>query len=450
MKNFDRIAGYEAEKKELEVLVDIFNNRAKYREKGASLPKGIIFYGDAGTGKTLFSQVLAAECALKTITVDIAKAVGAHDICRLVRKAFIKAARSRYPTMIFFDEIDKVLPNEREDYCTDQSKAVLTQLLTLIDGMDAVDNIVFVATCNDYDALPESLTRPGRFDKKIALGLPNYASRVAILQMYMGASSCRFALNAESIAKLCASFSCAALKTLVNECVLRSDEENLVSEELIREKIAEIEGEDLVSEKSEMAKSVQAIRNIGSFLAALDYNGGDYLLSLEENTVCNVFLDSIVSHFDSDYDDEYDEYDEDEPRSSNGDIPYSKNDMLAAVVALLAGYAAEERILHKVHHTIERNMQAVRSILAKMVECGMLGLHLLHVNICYDHSYSPVFLERLEGVFEQTITECYEKAKAIVIKNERLIKKLAPILIKRGSIEKSECEVIIFELGGVA
>jgi cell division protease FtsH len=100
MKNFDRIAGYEAEKKELEVLVDIFNNRTKYREKGASLPKGIIFYGEAGTGKTLFSQVLAAECSLKIITVDVAKAIKTNDICRLVRKAFIKGARSHYPTMM--------------------------------------------------------------------------------------------------------------------------------------------------------------------------------------------------------------------------------------------------------------------------------------------------------------------------------------------------------------
>ncbi len=452
MKNFDRIAGYETEKKELEVLVDIFNNRTKYREKGASLPKGIIFYGDAGTGKTLFSQVLAAECALKTITVDIAKAVGAHDICRLTRKAFIKAARSHYPTMIFFDELDKVLPNESEEYYTDQSKAVLTQLLTLIDGMDTVDNIVFVATCNDYDALPESLRRPGRFDKKIRLGLPTYSSRVAILQMYMDASSCRFALNAENIAKLCAGFSCAALKTLVNECVLRSDEHNFIDETLVREKVAEIEGEDLVSEKNEIAKTVQAVHNIGCFLATTEYNKGDYLLSLKENTVCNAFLDSVISNFDYDYDDEYEEYDEeDDERKSVGETPFSKNDFLAAITSLLAGYAAEELILHKTHDTLYSTMSIIDRILIRMAECGMLGWGLLY-NDGHggEPGYSQSFLERLEATFERIVTECYESAKVTVAQNERLIKKLLPILVKRESLEKSECEEIIFELGGIA
>ena len=451
MKNFDRIAGYEAEKKELEVLVDIFNNRTKYREKGASLPKGIIFYGDAGTGKTLFSQVLAAECTLKTITVDIAKAVGAHDVCRLVRKAFIKAARSRYPTMIFFDELDKVLPNESEEYYTDQSKAVLTQLLTLIDGMDAVDNIVFVATCNDYEALPESLRRPGRFDKKIQLGIPTYSSRVAVLQMYMNASSCRFAMNAENIAKLCGGFSCAALKTLVNECVLRSDEHNFIDEALVREKVAEIEGEDLAVEKNEIAQTVHAIHNIGSFLAAIGYNKGDYMLSLKENTVCNAFLDSVISNFDYDYDDEYEEYDEEDEKKSDGETPFSKNDFLAAITSLLAGYAAEELILHKTHDTLYSTMNIIDRILIRMAECGMLGWGLLY-NDGHggEPGYSQSFLERLEGAFERIITECYESAKGIVAKNEPLIKKLLPILVKRESLEKSECEQVLFELGGIA
>ena len=450
MSNFEKIAGYEAEKKELEVLAEIFNNRRKYLEKGASLPKGIIFYGEAGTGKTLFSQVLAAECSLKTITVDVAKAVGGYDVCRLIRKAFIKGARSHYPTMIFFDELDKVLPNDREEYYTDQSKAVLTQLLTLIDGMDTVDNIVFVATCNEYDALPESLVRPGRFDKKIALGLPTYSSRVAILEMYMKSSSCRFEMNAESIAKLCAGFSCAALKTLVNECVLRSDANNFVGEALIREKIAELEGEDLVSEKSEMAKTVQATRNVGSFLAAADYNGGDYLLSLKENTLCNTFLDSVVSEFNREYEDEYDECDEDERRSTGGNTPFSKNDLLAAITAILAGHAAEEAVFHKVHHTIADNMNTVDRILQKMAACGMLGFDLLYCDGYREMSYSENFLVRLEAAFSGVITECYERARGIVAKNERLIKKLSPILAARGSIERAECDGIIFELGGIA
>lgn len=453
MSELNRIAGYEAEKRELQTLIEIFNNREKYREKGASLPKGIIFYGKSGTGKTLFAQVLAAECTLKVIKVDLPTA-GEQDVCRLIRKAFIKGARSRKPTMIFLDELDKLLPNQREEYCTDQSKAVLTQLLTLIDGMHTVDDIVFVATCNDYDDLPESLTRAGRFDKKIALGLPSFSSRTAILRLYANASSCQFALAAENIAKLCTGFSCAALKTLINECVLRSDEHNFISEELIREKVAEITDEDLVCKKSDASKSVQAARNIGSFLVSREYSKSDYLLSLNENTVCNVFLDSVITGINDEYDDydddEYDDYDvddDDKKDEKTNDLPISKNDYLAAITALLGGYASEELLFHKTYNTLDHSMRSIKYIFCEMEECGMLGWRM---TFKCDHSdCSSDLMEREEALFEQIVTECYEAAKATVTKNERLIKELIPVLIRRESIEKEECEQILAGLGGV-
>ena len=164
MNAFNKIAGYKKEKAELEALVDIFNNRKKYELKGATLPKGIIFYGPAGTGKTLFSEVLAQECLLKKINISISDSASDDNICRKIRKAFLQGAKSKEPTMIFFDELDKGLPNDREEYYTDRSKNILSQLLTLIDGMEKINNIVFVATCNDYYALPESIRRAGRFD----------------------------------------------------------------------------------------------------------------------------------------------------------------------------------------------------------------------------------------------------------------------------------------------
>ena len=245
MNAFDRIAGYKKEKEELMALAEIFKNRKKYELKGATLPRGIIFYGPAGTGKTLFSEVLARECSLKKINISISDSATENSICRRIRKAFLQASKGKIPTMIFFDEIDKVLPNDREEYYSDRSKTILAQLLTLIDGMERADNVVFVATCNDYYALPESIKRPGRFDKKICLGFPNYEARVAILDMYMKASPIKFELSADSIAKLAGEFSPAALKTLVNDCILGSDESNYIPESVIREKIIEIREEPI-------------------------------------------------------------------------------------------------------------------------------------------------------------------------------------------------------------
>ena len=446
MNAFDRIAGYKKEKEELMALAEIFKNRKKYELKGATLPRGIIFYGPAGTGKTLFSEVLARECSLKKINISISDSATENSICRRIRKAFLQASKGKIPTMIFFDEIDKVLPNDREEYYSDRSKTILAQLLTLIDGMERADNVVFVATCNDYYALPESIKRPGRFDKKICLGFPNYEARVAILDMYMKASPIKFELSADSIAKLAGEFSPAALKTLVNDCILGSDESNYIPESVIREKIIEIREEDIPSERSEQSYNVDAVRNIGAFIVARAYSNSDYVLTVEEDKVCNGFLDAIINN--ADYDgDYYDDEDEDEESRVSNSL-CSKNDLLAAIAALLGGIVAEELIFNKTYDNIEDSLNSVENIVCKMASCGMLGLH-LYYNECREYNYSQNYRERLEEAFIKIKEECYEKAKDIVNKNEALIKKLVPILIKRKSIEKSECEVLIKEFGGL-
>ena len=452
MSAFDRIAGYKKEKEELMALVEIFKNRKKYELKGATLPKGIIFYGPAGTGKTLFSEVLAQECSLKKINISISDSASENNICRRIRKAFLQGAKGKTPTMIFFDELDKVLPNEREEYYTDRSKTILAQLLTLIDGMEKINNIVFVATCNDYYALPESITRPGRFDKKICLDLPDYTARAAILDIYMKASPTKFEMPAESIAKLTGEFSPAALKTLVNDCILVSDESNYISEDVIREKIIEIKEEDLPTERSEQSYTVDAVRNIGAFVVARAYSNSDYVLTVEENKVCNGFLDAIINKTNYDYEDD-DDYDDDDDDDVDEEISTSysicsKNDLLAAITALLGGMAAQELIFKKTYDNMDYSLDRVNDLFLKMSSNGMLGLELFYKRFD-DFPYSKSVIERLGEAIIKAKLECYEKAKEIVNKNEALIKKLVPILIKRKSIEKNECEALIEELGGV-
>lgn len=229
---FENIAGYEKEKDELMRLCEIFRNREKNEAKGAKLPKGIIFYGSAGTGKTLFAKVMASTCGLEIFNIDLGKVNDEFEICALIRKSFAKARKSKEPTMIFFDELDKVLPNPDEFYNTDRSKTVLAQLLTLIDGMEISGKIVFVATCNAYGSLPSTLTRPGRIDKKIAIGNPTYSSRVEILKKYAENASCHFELTMEELAKITIGFSCASLETLINECILHSDDSGFVSKDV--------------------------------------------------------------------------------------------------------------------------------------------------------------------------------------------------------------------------
>ena len=462
---FDNIAGYEKEKSELMRLCEIFNNREKYEAKGAKLPKGIIFYGGAGTGKTLFAKVMASACGLETFSINLGKVENESEICKLIRKTFAKAEKHKEPTMIFFDELDKFLPNPDEDYSTDRSKTILSQLLTLIDGMDSVGNIVFVATCNRYSVLPETLTRPGRIDKKIAITNPTYSSRVEILKLYAEKSSCRFEITMEEIAKITIGFSCAALETLINECVLQSDENGFVSKSLVYDRLSEIKNEDITREKFAMDEMIEACCNIGSFVVSRTLNSGDYVLNLDYHTVCNNRFDSLFCYYDDEYmsedeqeedelddyyDNDYDDNDYDDDDCQDFESYFSKEEYLNAITARLAGYACEEVILHKTFNNTISHFALIDTVLLSMADCGMFGVD-LHFSYRRQEklSYSKELEEKLNQVFAETISSCYQKAKSIIEKNVDLIRKLIPILIERKSLDKASCEPILLELGGI-
>lgn len=461
---FDSIAGYEQEKEELKRLCEIFNNREKYQKKGAKLPKGIIFYGEAGTGKTLFSKVMASECGLDVLKISIAEAENENHICKVIKKTFAKAERRKAPTMIFFDELDKVVPNEEERYYTDRAKTVLAQLLTLIDGMDSSGNVVFVATCNDYDVLPETLVRPGRIDKKIGIGLPNFSSRVEILKMYAKKSSCRFEMAIEDMAKLCVGLSCAALETLVNECILQSDENGNVSEELVKTRFFEIKNEDIPRERSSVDDFINACKNVGTFVVAKAFNSGHYTLTIEKNAVCNNFFNSIVSATEQDDDDwDDDDYDEDDDYSSidsdcdeeeNADgigTVFSKSDYLNAISVLYGGYVAQEVVLHKVYDNVGGALRVIDKIVELMLNNAMFGINLRYSTERNDYilPYSDGYRQKINALFEEVCETCYNKAKGIVEKNAELIENLSKVLTERQIIQEDDCEELIKEFGSI-
>ncbi|MCM1295357.1 MAG: AAA family ATPase [Muribaculaceae bacterium] len=474
---FDSIAGYKIEKEELKRICEVLSNRDKYLKKGAKMPKGVIFYGEAGTGKTLFAKVLAEECGLVTYKIDIADLDNTAQICKKIKKSFEKAAKSKEPAMIFFDELDKLLPNAREEYFTDQSKMVLAQLLTLIDGMKSSNNFIFVATCNSYGALPETLVRPGRIDKKISIGKPTYKSRVEILKLYTSKSSCRFEISMEELADLCTGFTCSALETLVNECIIQSDENNFVSKELITTRILEVKQEDIPRKTSSISDTINACKNIGHFIVARSFNDGKYLLNLEPDNLGNNFFNKVLSDYDDSYeDDHYCDDDEDEEEDDfdidledreideyvrehgnsifyeedDEDKYFCKTDLLNTICVILGGYAAEKIVFNKTYDNFYGDLTNIHSILINMAELYMFGI---------ENAFSPwrnrelpypyEFTGRLNSLFENTISECYKAAENIVVKNKTLIEKLIPILVEKRYMDNSVCEPIINELGGI-
>lgn len=462
---FDNIAGYKNEKEELKRLCEVYSNRDKYLNKGAKLPKGVIFYGEAGTGKTLFTKVLADECNLYTYKIDIGNLDSGKEVCKKIRKTFKKASKRKEPSMIFFDELDKLLPNDEEKYYTDQAKMILAQLLTLIDGMNSSKGIVFVATCNSYGYLPETLVRPGRIDKKINIGKPTFESRVEILHLYAKKSSCKFEITLEEIAKLCSGFTCSALETLINECIIQSDENYFISKELITKKVCEIKDEDIPRETSNMTDIINACRNIGYFVVAKSFNNGKYLLNMDQNNICNNFFNKILSKYDLDNEDYYDDddyYDEDDDEDEDFEIEdnnlnddndskyFCKTDLLNTISVLYGGYIAQNVVLNKTYDNLQKVFTNVNVLLLNMSKQGMFGIENAYSPWRNENfSYSLEFTNKLNGILQDTLSECYQVAEKIIKNNKDLIEKLIPILVKKKYMDNLVCEPILKELGGI-
>lgn len=434
---FNSIAGYDVEKRELEALCDTLNNKEKIEQKGGRIPKGLILYGAPGNGKTLFAKVLAEKCKLRVINIDLGECNSTVQVSKKINDAFAEARFQTEAVMIFFDELDKVLPNDYEEYYTEGSKMILTQLLTQIDGLNSKQNVFFVATCNYYPSMPRALVRAGRIDRKISIGNPTYSSRVEILKHYMRKSKCKTNISLDELARLTNGMTCAELEMLVNECVLSSDEKNFTADRIVKSKIAEINGEDIERRDSALTSLIFGCRNVGCFVVSRCFNNGGYVLSLDRDTVCNNFFNKLLSDYDSDYD--CDDEEEDDDETSNF---FSSQDLKNAITVIYGGYIAQELILGDVYDNVRSQLNIVDDIIDGIVGSGMLGI----INR-YVHSrivpYTPERIEEISKEIENMLENCYLSAKEIVTQNQELIKELIPILVERKSITQKECERIL-------
>jgi cell division protease FtsH len=217
---FKDIAGNESVKKDVQFIVDFLKNPSKYQKIGARMPKGVIFYGPPGTGKTLLAKAIAGEAGVPFFSVsgsdfvEMYVGVGA----RRVRDLFAEA-RKKAPCIIFIDEIDAVGKKRGIDNNTEKDQTI-NALLTQLDGFSSSDGIVVIGATNRLDILDEALIRPGRFDKHIAIPLPEYKERLEILKLHTKNKKLADSVNLEAIAKMTIGFSGAGLETLMNESAI--------------------------------------------------------------------------------------------------------------------------------------------------------------------------------------------------------------------------------------
>lgn len=223
-KTFDDVAGQDEAKEALEEIVDFLHDPEKYAEIGAALPKGALLVGPPGTGKTLLAQAVAGEAEVPFFSisgsefVEMFVGVGAAKIRDLFSQAAQKA-----PCIVFIDEIDTI--GKKRDGQTggsDEREQTLNQLLTEMDGFDGKKGVVILAATNRPESLDPALLRPGRFDRRIPVELPDLAGREAILKVH--AKKVKLGENTDfrSIARATAGASGAELANIVNEAALRA------------------------------------------------------------------------------------------------------------------------------------------------------------------------------------------------------------------------------------
>lgn len=222
-KTFKDVAGQEEAKENLQEIVDFLNNPDKYKEIGAKMPKGALLVGPPGTGKTLLAKAVAGEAGVPFFSISGSEFVemfvgrGAAKV-----RDLFKQAREKAPCIVFIDEIDTI--GKKRDGAgmngNDEREQTLNQLLAEMDGFDGSKGVVLLAATNRPDSLDPALTRPGRFDRRIPVELPDLAGREAILKLHAKDIKCSNNIDFNVIARASAGASGAELANIINEGAL--------------------------------------------------------------------------------------------------------------------------------------------------------------------------------------------------------------------------------------
>ena len=225
---FSDVAGEDEAKENLAEIVDYLHNPGKYREVGAAVPKGILLVGPPGTGKTMLAKAVAGEANVPFFSmsgsefVEMFVGMGASKVRDLFRQAKEKA-----PCIVFIDEIDAI--GQKRDgrvVGNDEREQTLNQLLTEMDGFETNNGVIILAATNRPESLDPALTRPGRFDRRVPVELPDLKGREEILKVHAKKVKLDETVDFNKIARMASGASGAELANIVNEAALRAVREN--------------------------------------------------------------------------------------------------------------------------------------------------------------------------------------------------------------------------------
>lgn len=424
---FDDVAGMEESLEEMRDIVTFLNDRDRYAEMGATMPRGILLVGDPGTGKTLMAKAIAGEAGVPFFAisgsefVELFVGVGAGRV-----RSLFKKARKKAPCIIFIDEIDAV-GRERHSTGTGaemEQDQTLNQLLVEMDGFNTSEGIIVLAATNRVDVLDSALTRPGRFDRRVHVNRPDVKGREAILRVHTKNKKLAPDVSLENVARATPGLVGADLANIVNEAAIMAVRnghraiEMRDFEEAIEKNIA-----GGAQRKSQVMTNEE--RRIIAFHEA------GHAVAIHETPLADpVYKITII------------------PRGQAGgytmslpdsdSLLMSKNRILARITGLMGGRAAEEIFFHDITSGASSDLNVATQLAEEMVmRLGMdtkAGLRVFPQPQGYAALGAPrtsqKTFETLDEAVNNILESCYNEARRIITEKREQVERVAAELLE--------------------
>ena len=446
---FAQVAGLKEEKEELEEIVDFLKEPGKYTKVGARIPKGVLLEGPPGTGKTLLAKAVAGEAGVPFFSisgsdfVEMFVGVGASR----VRDMFAEAKRHS-PCIVFIDEIDAVARRRGTGMGGghDEREQTLNQLLVEMDGFGVNEGIIVRAATNRVDILDPAILRPGRFDRKVAVGRPDVVGREDILKVHSKNKPLAEDVDLTQVAQTTAGFTGADLENLMNEAAIRAAKQGkgYVTQEDIKKAFVKV---GIGAEKrsriiSDKEKRITAYHEAGHAILfhVLPDVGPVYTVSIIPTGIGAAGYTM--------------------PLPEKDEMFMTRGQMLQEIMVSLGGRIAEEIIFKDIttgaSSDIKKATQVARRMVTRFGMSDSIGV------ICYDDDDDAVFIGRdlahakshsetvsgeIDREVKNIIDECYAKAKEIIQNQAKVLHKCAQLLLEKEKIGREEFEAL-FEAEG--
>ena len=439
---FSDVAGADEEKAELEDVVDFLKNPQKYIDLGAKIPKGVLLVGPPGTGKTLLARAVAGEANVPFFTIsgsdfmELFVGVGASRV-----RDLFETAKKAKPCIIFIDEIDAVGRQRGAGLGggNDEREQTLNQLLVQMDGFEDNEGIIVMAATNRVDILDPALLRPGRFDRRVNISIPDIRGREEILKVHARNKHLEDDVDLKTIARITSGFTGAEIENLLNESAILAAKENRkkISTEDIQKSIMKVtlgpqKKSRVINEKD---KYDTAIHESGHALISK--------LAKEKSPVHEV---SII------------------PRGGAGGYTLSTDDdmtvyfrekLLSKIQMLLGGITAEKLYVGDISTGASNDLKRATDIARRMVsEWGMSS----EVGMVYCGSDSEVFIGKsyqermpysenqaalIDEEIKKIIDFCAKETERILTENKDKLLTMANVLLEKETIYAEEVDMII-------